>query len=98
LAYKKILVCLDGSPLAEAALPHAQTLASDEDAQIILLRISADPAAEFSFSDPSIASKLIKESEAEALIYMQSARDKLQRAGFRTSFSNAGCWAVLPIG
>lgn len=86
MAYKKILVCLDGSALAETALPHAQTLASDEDAEILLLRISANPAAEFSFSDPSIAHEIIEEMEAETLAYMQSARSKLQKAGFRTSF------------
>ena len=86
MAYKKILVSLDGSALAEAALPHAQALASDEDAQIVLLRVAADPAAEFSFSDPSIADQLIKELEAETLRYLQSVRGKLQKAGFRTSF------------
>ena len=86
MAYKKILVCLDGSALAETALPHAQMLASDEDAEILLLRVSANPAAEFSFSDPSIAHNLIEEMESETLAYMQSARGKLQKAGFRTSF------------
>jgi len=86
LAYKKILVCLDGSALAETALPHAQMLASDEDAEIILLRVSANPAAEFSFSDPGIANNLIQEMEAETLAYMQSARSKLQKAGFWNSF------------
>jgi nucleotide-binding universal stress UspA family protein len=86
LAYRKILVCLDGSALAEAAIPHAQNLASDEGAEIILLRVSANPAAEFSFSDPGIAKKIIEEMESETLAYMQSARAKLQRAGFRTSF------------
>jgi len=86
LAYKRILVCLDGSALAETALPHAQILASDEDAEILLLRVSANPAAEFSFSDPGIANSLIEEMEAETLAYMQSARGKLQKAGFRTSF------------
>jgi nucleotide-binding universal stress UspA family protein len=86
LAYKKILVCLDGSALAEAALPHAQMLASDEEAEIVLLRISVNPAAEFSFSDPQLAENLIEEVEAESLAYMQSVRAKLQKAGFRTSF------------
>ena len=86
MAYKKILVCLDGSALAEAALPHAQSLASDEDAQILLLRVSVNPAAEFSFSDPSIADNLIENMEAETLAYLQSVRAKLQKAGFRTSF------------
>lgn len=86
MAYKKILVALDGSALAEASLPHAQSLASDEGSEIILLRVSADPAAEFSFSDPGLAGNIIQEMEAETLAYLQSARGKLQRAGFRTSF------------
>ena len=86
MAYKKILVCLDGSALAETALPHAQTLASDEDAEILLLRVSVNPAAEFSFSDPAIANDIIQELESESLAYMQSVRGRLQKAGFRTSF------------
>jgi nucleotide-binding universal stress UspA family protein len=86
LAYKRILVCLDGSALAETALPHAQMLASGEDAEILLLRVSVNPAAEFSFSDPEIAHNIIEEMEAETLAYMQSARGKLQKRGFRTSF------------
>ena len=86
MGYTKVLVCLDGSALAETALPHAQTLASAEEAEIVLLRVSANPAAEFSFSDPGIAHTIVEEQEAETLAYMQSARGKLQRAGFRTSF------------
>lgn len=86
MAYKKILVCLDGSPLAEAALPHAQILASDEEAEIVLLRVSANPAAEFSFSDPTLAHNFIQDMEAETLSYLQSVRSRLQKAGFRTSF------------
>lgn len=86
MAYKKILVCLDGSPLAEAALPHAQILASDEEAEIVLLRVSANPAAEFSFSDPKLAHNFIQDMEAETLNYLQSIRSRLQKTGFRTSF------------
>ncbi len=86
MAYKKILVALDGSELAEAALPHAQKLASDPESEIVLLRVSVNPAAEFSFSDPQIADNIIQEMENETLAYLQSIRAKLQRAGFRTSF------------
>ena len=86
MSYRKIMVCLDGSALAETAIPHAQMLASDENAEILLLRISVDPAGEFSFSDPGIANDIVQEMEAESLAYMQSARSKLQKAGFRTSF------------
>lgn len=84
--YKNILVPLDGSLLAEAALPHAQGVALSDDAHIFLLRVAINPAAEFSFSDPSLASDLIATMEAETLEYLQSIRARLQRAGFRTSF------------
>ena len=84
--YKKILAPLDGFPLAEAVPPHAWPLASSEEAQIMLLRVSADPAAEFSFSDPPLASPLIEELEVEFLSYLHSMRAHLQRAGLRTSF------------
>jgi len=84
--YNKILVPLDGSPLAEAVLPHAQALATSQEAEIVLLRVSANPAAEFSFSDPSLAATLIDSLEAESLIYLQLIRSRLQRAGLRTSF------------
>jgi nucleotide-binding universal stress UspA family protein len=83
--YKKILVPLDGSPLAEAVLPHAQSLAQSEGAEIVLLRVAVDPAAEFAFSDPSIASGFVQEMEAESKTYMQSVCSKLQSAGFQTS-------------
>ena len=86
MAYKKTLVALDGSELAEAALPHAQKLASGPESEIMLLRISINPAAEFSFSDPHIADNIIQEIESETLAYLQSMRGKLQRAGFQNSF------------
>ena len=37
--YKRILVILDGSELAEAALPHAQEMARRYSAQLVLLRV-----------------------------------------------------------
>lgn len=39
IPYKKILVTLDGSALAEAALPHAQALAQQSGAELIVLRV-----------------------------------------------------------
>ena len=53
-------------------------LAFDDDAEIILLRISVNPAAEFSFSSPSFANEIIQEMEAEtqpfAVCSMQTAK------------------------
>jgi len=37
--YKKILVPLDGTPLAEAALTHAEEIAKKDGAEIIILRV-----------------------------------------------------------
>ena len=37
--YKRILLPLDGSPLAEQALPHATTLAERFQAELVLLRV-----------------------------------------------------------
>lgn len=41
--YKKILVPLDGSKLAEVALPHAESLAGQYDATLILLSVITPP-------------------------------------------------------
>ena len=42
--YKKILVPLDGSKLAEAALPHAESLAARYGAELLLLSVVTTPA------------------------------------------------------
>ena len=45
--YKKILVPLDGSELAEAVLPHVKALAKSEGAEIVILRVPDLPAPIF---------------------------------------------------
>jgi nucleotide-binding universal stress UspA family protein len=42
--YRKILVPLDGSKLAECALPHAESLAKKYDAELVLLTVIEPPA------------------------------------------------------
>jgi hypothetical protein len=53
---------------------------------MILLRMSGNLSAEFSFSDPGTAHCIILETDAETLTDLQTAHSKLQRAGFRSSF------------
>jgi nucleotide-binding universal stress UspA family protein len=79
--YKKILVPLDGSKLAEAALPHAQALAKSEGAEIILLRVPVLPTTTFLARDPALASMVIKEMEEEAQEYMFDEVLKLREEG-----------------
>lgn len=77
--YKKILVPLDGSPLAEAALPHAKTIAKTGDAEIILLRVPMMPATEFFAREPMIAVKIREEEQAEAIQYINAKVDELKK-------------------
>jgi nucleotide-binding universal stress UspA family protein len=77
--YKKILVPLDGSPLAEAALPHAEAIAKAEGAEIVLLRIPLVPAAEMFTREPSIALKIHDEEEAEAEKYINTKMVDLKK-------------------
>lgn len=45
--YKKIVVPLDGSGWAEAAVPHAARIAKNNDAEIILLHVYHSPMAAY---------------------------------------------------
>lgn len=79
--YKKILVPLDGSPLAESVLPHAQALAKSEGAEIILLRVPVLPNTAFLARDPAFASIILKDMEKETEDYMKTEVSKLQEEG-----------------
>jgi len=83
--YRKILVPLDGSKVAEGVLPHAKSLAYSEGAELILLNIAANPAMDFAFSDPGIAQSAMAEQEERSRKYMTDIEQELKSAGFKTS-------------
>jgi nucleotide-binding universal stress UspA family protein len=84
--FKKILVCLDGSDLAEQILPYATEQALHFNSQIILFRVYANPT----FASPGIPGfpgtaiksthmeNLINQEEAESAAYLKAIADKLQ--------------------
>ena len=76
--YRKILVPLDGSKVAEGVLPHAKDLAYSQGAELILLTVGA-------FSDPGLARSAITEQEERTQKYISEIEDQLKAAGFRTS-------------
>ncbi len=84
--FKRILVPLDGSPLAETVLPHAEALAQALDAEVILLRVTVNPAAEYSFSDPGLASDLIQQIEQESKTYIKAMCARLEKNGVRATY------------
>lgn len=83
--YRKILVPLDGSKVAEGVLPHAKELAYSEGAELILLNVGANPALDFVFSDPGLAQSAVQEQEERSKAYMIEIESQLKAAGFKTS-------------
>lgn len=77
--YKKILVPLDGSELAEAVLPHAKALAKAENAEIVILRVPNIPTAEYFALDPVVASSIRENIREEALTYVNEKVDALKK-------------------
>ncbi|HMZ08562.1 MAG TPA: universal stress protein [Anaerolineales bacterium] len=83
--YKKILVPLDGSPLAETVLPHAEALAKLEGAEIVILRVPATPTAEYFARDPVIGESIRQDIEIEAKDYVNKAVDALKNDQIRVT-------------
>jgi len=84
--YRKILVPLDGSKVAEGVLSHAKALAYSQGAELILLTVGANPALDFAFSDPGLAQSAIEEQEEHSKKYIAEIEEQLKAAGFKTSF------------
>lgn len=82
---RKILVPLDGSPLAEQALPHAQALARSENAEIVILRVPIVPAREFFGRNTAMASMVSHEIDEESEKYVQAEVRKLEKKGSKVT-------------
>ena len=83
--YKKILVPLDGSPLAEAVLPHAEALAKSEHAEIIILRVPNVPVSEFLSRDPMIAEMIHDDMEKESEEYVHNKVAALEKENIKVT-------------
>ena len=83
--YKKILVPLDGSPLAEAVLPHAEALAKSEHAEIIILRVPNAPVSEFLSRDPMIAEMIHADMEKESEEYVHNKVAALEKENIKVT-------------
>ena len=83
--YRKILVPLDGSKVAEGVLPHAKSLAYSEGAELILLTVGANPALDFAFSGPGLAQTAVDEQEEKSKAYISRIESELKADGFKTS-------------
>lgn len=84
--YKKILVPLDGSELAESVLMHAVPLAKLTDAEIVLFRVVSLPVSAYmAVAEPGLAVDLREDVDAEAKEYLNGIAAKLRAEGIKTS-------------
>jgi nucleotide-binding universal stress UspA family protein len=83
--YTKILVPLDGSEFAEAALPHARALAECTGAEIILLRVVRQPVRAYAAPDPLLYQSLQEDTVAECVGYLDLVAEDLKQAGFKVT-------------
>lgn len=81
--YKKILVPLDGSKDAESVLPYVEELAKTKGAEIVVLRVAANPALEFAFSDPGLAQEYIQKEFKTSQKYIAEIAFNVRTAGVR---------------
>ena len=83
--FRKILVPLDGSPLAEAVLPQVRELARCNNAEIVLLRVATFPLFDYSITDPRLIIELRENAEAEASSYINAIAADLKGEGFQVT-------------
>lgn len=81
--YSKILVPLDGSPLAEAALGHACELARGTDAEIILLEAAQDGLAAVPEARVHATPAEVYGAAIRGMKYLREVADRLRRQGNR---------------
>ncbi len=87
--FKHILVPLDGSGFAEAALPYALEMAAQFDSDITLLRVVMPPRIGEGTLSPESANYLIKmrdELYKEAIDYLKQQKGSLRQQNFRVHY------------
>src|SRR5581483_540659 len=82
--YKKILVPLDGSDLAEQVLPHVIELARSCGAEIILLRVATVPVYDYLVTEPQWGIELRREAERETVEYLERIRHEVAAGDSRS--------------
>ncbi|MBX7236975.1 MAG: universal stress protein [Caldilineales bacterium] len=79
--YKKIIVPLDGSKLAEGVLPHVRQLAHCLGCQIVLLQVLTHKSYDYLITDPGLAASLRSSEEEAACNYIGPLIKQLQQEG-----------------
>lgn len=81
--YSKILVPLDGSALAERAIPHAEEIAKGTGAELILIQVIGIPLADAPEAGPAEEEKAFQAEVDSARAYLESIGVRLRPAGMK---------------
>jgi nucleotide-binding universal stress UspA family protein len=82
--YTKILVPLDGSPLAELAVNHAAEIARGAGAEVIFLQVVHGPLASVPETGQGAESEAFQEEAARSLAYLDTVAFRLREENIRT--------------
>src|SRR5688572_21145980 len=79
--YKKILVPLDGSGLAEMALPHAVEIARGTGSEVLLLRVVVSPLRDIPPADTTADAHVTawRSAQEETEKYLAGVRSELRQ-------------------
>jgi len=77
--FDRVLVPLDGSPLAECVLPHVRAFAKSFNSQITLVHVLEQPSASIGFPKADPLDWYLKKSEAN--LYLEALKARLEEAG-----------------
>lgn len=76
---RSIAVALDGSPLAEAALPEAERLARAMGASLLLVRVVVPPALLYGAQGLPGAMPVLEDLEDDARVYLEQTAERIHR-------------------
>jgi nucleotide-binding universal stress UspA family protein len=74
--YSKILVPLDGSPVAEQVLPHVLALATCQMSEVVLLSVVKYPTISLPLSDAELETGVRDCAECQDLDYLKAVAEK----------------------
>ncbi len=83
--YRKIIVPLDGSKLAEGVLPHVCEMARCLGCQIVLLQVLTHKSYDYLLNDPGLSASLRSSEEEAACNYIGPLIGKLRQEGLDVS-------------
>jgi len=85
--YKRILVPMDSSPLAEEVLPHIQPLAKSFNTEVILLQVMVEPVDAFAVPVSQLSPpKSVQRKQTKIRTYLKNICARLEKDGINATY------------